>query len=100
MVSSALQLGQLVATASISSHMSADLSFHTFVFTSVLRHQEGDWGEVCKEDSYVNDLALTSGSRIVSVYHCSSEHSYEGDRIFIITEADRSVTTILWPREY
>ena len=100
MVTSALQLGQLVATASISSHMSADLSFHTFIFTSVLRHQEGDWGEVCEEDRYVNDLALTSGSRIVSVYHCSTEHSYEGDRIFIITEADRSVTTILWPREY
>jgi len=100
MVTSALQLGQLVATASISSHMSADLSFHTFIFTSVLRHQEGDWGEVCEEDRYVNDLALTSGSRIVSVYECSTEHSYEGDRIFIITEADRSVTTILWPREY
>ena len=100
MVSSELQLGQLVATASISSHMSADLSFHTFVFTSVLRHQEGDWGEVCEEDRYVNDLALTSGSRLVSVYHCSTEHSYEGDRIFIITEADRSVTTILWAGEY
>ena len=100
MVTSALQLGQLVATASISSHMSADLSFHSFVFTSVLRHQEGDWGEVCEEDRYVNDLALTSGSRIVSVYLCSTEHSYESDRIFIITEADRSVTTVLWAGEY
>ncbi len=100
MVTSALQLGQLVATASISSHMSADLSFHTFIFTSVLRHQEGDWGEVCEEDRYVNDLAVTSDSRIVSVYHCCTEHSYEGDRIFIITEADRSVTTILWSSEY
>jgi hypothetical protein len=100
MVTSALQLGQLVATASISSHMSADLSFHSFVFTSVLRHQEGDWGEGCDDDRYVNDLAITSGSRIVSVYHCSTEHSYESDRIFIITEADRSVTTVLWAGEY
>lgn len=100
MVTPPVQLGQLVATASISSYMSADLSFHTFVFTSVLRHQEGDWGEVCEEDRYVNDLAVTSDSRIVSVYHCSTEHSYEGDRIFIITEVYRSVTTILWPSEY
>ncbi len=100
MVTPAVQLGQLVTTASISSHMSADLSFHTFIFTSVSRHHEGDWGEVCEEDRFVNDLALTSGSRLVSVYYCSSDHSYESDRIFIITEADRSVTTVLWAGEY
>jgi hypothetical protein len=100
MLTSSFPMGQVLATSSIQSLMTSDLSFHTFIYTSLMRHEEGDWGEVCEEDHESNELALVSGYRLVSVYHCSAEHSVHGDRIYIITEADRSVTTVLWPREY
>ena len=45
-------------------------------------------------------MALVTGHRIFSVYECSSAHAVHGDRIWVITEADRSVTTVLWAGEY
>ena len=93
-------MGQVVTTAAIQSLMASDLSFHTFIYTSLMRHEEGDWGEVGEEDHESNELALVTGRRLFSVYQCSTAHSEHGDRIYIITEADRSVTTVLWPREY
>lgn len=59
------------------------------------RHANGDWGEVCKEDWELNDEALELGHRILSVYTSSN-----GVKFWIITEADRSATTILLPEEY
>ncbi len=65
------------------------------------RHQRNDWGEVCVEDKKLNDEAVAHEgdperqSRILSAYRTGL-----GDRIWIITEADRSVTTILLPTEY
>ena len=100
MSTSSFSMGQVVATSSISSLISTDLSFHTFIYTSLMRHEEGDWGEVSKEDQISNELALASGLRLFSVYECSSAHAVHGDRIWVITEADRSVTTVLWPGEY
>ena len=93
-------MGQVVATSAIQSLMSSDLSFHTFIYTSLMRHEEGDWGEVSEEDHESNKLALVSVRRLFSVYECSAEHSVHGDRVWVITEADRSVTTVLWPGEY
>ena len=100
MLSSLFSLGQVHVTSSIHSLMSSDLSFHTFIYTSLMRHEEGDWGEVGEEDHESNELALVIGRRLFSVYDCSSSHSLHGDRIYIITEADRSATTVLWPSEY
>lgn len=59
------------------------------------RHARGDWGTVCKEDAEANNDALIHGSRIVSSYKSTT-----GEKFWIITEADRSVTTILLPSEY
>ena len=59
------------------------------------RHVSGDWGEVCEDDSALNDWAMKNHERILSAYR-----SNEGDRFWVITEADRSVTTILLPSEY
>ena len=100
MLTSVLSLGQVVATSSIHSLMSSDLSFHTFIYTSLMRHQEGDWGEVCEEDHESNELALISGRRIFSVYECGPLHQEYGHKIYVITEAVRSATTVLWPWEY
>ena len=59
------------------------------------RHLHGDWGELCKEDQKANQEALERGLRLMSVYRTTA-----GTRLWIITEADRSVTTLLLPEEY
>lgn len=59
------------------------------------RHAKGDWGEVDSEDARSNEDALRDGERLLSVYVLKS-----GEKIWIITEADRSVTTILLPSDY
>lgn len=63
--------------------------------TYLARHQSGDWGDVCKEDHKENELSLQHGFRLLSIYKTS-----KGVRIWVITEADRSATTILLPDEY
>jgi hypothetical protein len=61
------------------------------------RHVHGDWGDVCREDWDTNDEALIDDLRVLSVYHLADKASTE---IWIITESDRSVTTVLLPEEY
>lgn len=61
----------------------------------MVRHMAGDWGEVDAEDKAANDLALMDGSRLLSAYTTT-----KGQKLWIITEADRSVTTILLPSDY
>ena len=58
------------------------------------RHQSGDWGLVCNEDREVNEAALRDAARLMSVYDTSA------GRVWLITEADRSGTTVLLPEEY
>lgn len=59
------------------------------------RHARGDWGQVCGEDAEANDNALLDEGRLLSAY-CTSL----GVRLWVITEADRSATTVLRPEEY
>ena len=59
------------------------------------RHLAGDWGEVCEEDAKENNFSLENGFRILSAYILST-----GVKIWIITECDRSATTLLTPEEY
>ena len=61
----------------------------------VARHLAGDWGEVDPADASANDRAVQLGERIISAYQLA-----DGAKIWIITEADRSATTILLPSEY
>jgi hypothetical protein len=86
------ELGALVITQGVSELMTANRldPFHYFG-----RHMQGDWGDICNEDRQLNEDALISGYRLMSVYNISTEL-----KIWIITEADRSVTTILLPEEY
>lgn len=58
------------------------------------RHQSGDFGTICAGDTAENMAAIKFGSRILSAYDVGRE------RLWIITEADRSVTTLLLPSEY
>ena len=64
------------------------------VLTALRRHASGDWGDLCPEDTLANDAALHHGGRLFSAY------GQGADRFWIITEADRSVTTVLLPEDY
>ena len=59
------------------------------------RHQHGDWGSVPPEDAEENQISVETGCRILSSYFLN-----DTERLWIITEADRSVTTLLLPDEY
>jgi hypothetical protein len=63
-------------------------------FDYLARHASGDWGELCAFDRRQNEIALREGLRIFSSYETTA------GRCWVITEADRSVTTILLPEEY
>jgi hypothetical protein len=63
--------------------------------TYLQRHLAGDWGDVDEHDRRENELSLQHGWRILSAYTLS-----DGEKIWIITEADRSATTFLLPAEY
>mgnify|MGYP000163561286 CR=1 FL=1 len=83
-------LGSLVITRG-----ALDVLHRPDVDASLMRHRAGDWGDLCAEDVEANKAALAQGLRVLSVYHDRS-----GTKFWIITEADRSVTTILLPEEY
>lgn len=65
------------------------------VDAAINRHLAGDWGDVCQSDGKLNEDALRSGDRLLSVYHTSA-----GMKFWIITESDRSATTVLLPSDY
>jgi hypothetical protein len=84
-------LGQIVATPGALDVLDREA---INAFELLQRHQHGDWGSVPPEDAEQNDLSVVNGSRILSSYSAGI------DRIWIITEADRSSTTLLLPEEY
>lgn len=59
------------------------------------RHLRGDWGDLCQDDKTENELSLKSGFRLMSSYQVT-----DTEKLWVITEADRSVTTLLLPAEY
>jgi len=59
------------------------------------RHQGGDWGELCDADKRENEIARNNDFRILSAYRTAKDV-----RLWVITEADRSATTLLLPEEY
>jgi hypothetical protein len=83
-------LGQLVATP-------AALETLTFddIMAALARHHRGDWGDVGREDHAENERSLQEGFRLFSVYHGTN-----GTKFYIITEHDRSITTVLLPSDY
>lgn len=109
MIKTPLQLGQIVMTRSIADMLGAPVGQRPNGFTMaylqnlLTRHRSGDWGCVCKEDWQTNDLAAEQGDRILSAYPLNSLRPSKGhgeNTIWIITEYDRSVTTIMLPEDY
>ena len=88
------ELGQVVATANFESTLGKEASIRE-ARKSLVRHASCDWGDCCDGDKKSNDDALKAGERLLSVYHTD-----DGIKFWIITERDRSVTTILLPEDY
>ena len=96
-------LGQIVVTRGINDCMTRNVGFTKFVVDCLSRHSEGDWGDLCEEDKKVNDDALLNAdNRLVSSYDYPSklDNPLSDDHIYVITEWDRSSTTVLFPSEY
>jgi hypothetical protein len=82
-------LGQLVITSNANARLKPEE-----IADGIARHARGDWGDLSKEDAAENDLSLREGFRLLSAYG-------RGERRFwVIPEADRSVTTVLFPEDY
>jgi hypothetical protein len=85
-----LPLGRIVATPAVLERVPNEV-----LLAALSRHASGDWGDVGVDDWIANDEALQHDDRILSAYRTEL-----GTRFWIITEADRSVTTVLLPEEY
>ena len=83
-------LGDLVVTTNAIKQLGTN-----DITTAVNRHARGDWGDACPEDRLENEYGLRDGFRLLSVYR-----SAKGIPFWIITEGDRSVTTVLLPEDY
>lgn len=87
------ELGQIVTTSGIA-HQCEFPDFANEVRKSLGRHIKGDWGDLCEEDKNLNNQAIKEGTRILSAYNILDK------KVYIITEWDRSATTILFADEY
>ena len=83
-------MGRVVKTQAVNEAVE-----HAEILAALARHVCGDWGDVSEHDYQANEAALLDQSRLFSVYH-----SQDGLKFWIITESDRSSTTVLLPEEY
>ena len=84
------RLGKIVSTPN-----ALDRLTQNDILLGIQRHQAGDWGDVSEEDRAANELALIKRTRLWSVYHAGN-----GIKFWLITEADRSATSVLMPEDY
>lgn len=86
-----MELGQIVITKGIANYVAENYPFYEFILESLRRYRFHDWGDICEEDKRMNDSAVKNNDdRVVARYN----------NIYIITEYDRSYTTILFTSEY
>ncbi|MDD4910491.1 MAG: hypothetical protein PHR44_07445 [Candidatus Omnitrophica bacterium] len=87
-------LGRVVCTRGINDALADNASFAKFVTGCLKRHVSGDWGDMDEQDKRENEFAIGKYLRLFSSYN------YRDKKIWIITEADRSSTCVLFPDEY
>jgi hypothetical protein len=89
-MSAKFSLGALHATPNALAEIT-----HDDILNGLRRHRQGDWGDLEEEDRQANELALLENTRLVSRYRAAN-----GTKFYIITEWDRSLTTVLLPQDY
>lgn len=87
-------LGKTVMSHGVAEHLKENNIDQGELSKLVYRHRCGDWGDIPIEDKEVNEESLKNGARLLSSYQLGVEN------VWVITEADRSVTTVLFPSEY
>lgn len=96
-----LETGLILATNLVKMTMAENAIFSTFCNNCLQNHKSGNWGDLEIEDKESNDFALENNERILSSYKFPLEINIPHEvKIWIITEHDRSVTTLLFPSEY
>lgn len=97
----AFALGNVVATRNVWELIDSNEQFSQFVSICLSRYIANDWGELDAEDLEANDHAVRNGERLIASYQIPEEvEEVFEDRLWIITEWDRSVTTLLFPGDY
>lgn len=95
---SKFSLGCTVMTCGVNALMKEDSAFYQFAVYSLLRYYYCDWGDTCEAGKAQNDNAVANGDdRILAEYRHPDHPDW---RLWIITEWDRSATTLLFPSEY
>jgi hypothetical protein len=84
------RLGKIVATSNAVGRLTPD-----DILRAIQQHQAGEWGELGEEDKATNESALLHGGRLFSCYQSVGKVKF-----YVITEADRSCTTVLLPEDY
>jgi hypothetical protein len=84
------RLGHIVSTPNALSQLTQD-----DILMGIQRHQAGDWGDMDEHGRHENELSLKLGLRLWSVYRAAN-----GTKFWLITEADRSHSTVLLPEDY
>lgn len=88
------EIGTVVATPGALDALGGGILGQVEATVLVFKHHTGDWGDIDPEDNGLNEAAIVNGDRILSVYNVNDT------KFYVITEADRSVTTVLLPSEY
>jgi len=99
-INATFNTGQIIATRGVYDLACENPDFAQFIQNSLNRHVKGDWGDVDEEDKQTNNQAMKQGTRLLSAYNDDPFPKNGIATIWIITEADRSVTTILFPDDY
>lgn len=100
-MNSKFKTGSVLVTQQINYDMKKNTKFLMFCENSLIRHKSCDWGDLSEDDINENISALENNNRLFSSYIIPEEIIVENEtKIWIITEWDRSATTILFPSEY
>lgn len=95
---SSFSLGNLCASRLVANKAAENRDFENFIWRSLDRYRQGDWGDLSAADKRANNLAVQQGDlRIFAAYEYKAQPNL---KIWIITEADRSATTVIFPHEY
>ena len=93
-------LGTICLTRGVADLVSENAEFANFILRCLARHAGGDWGDLDEEDKQANQEALQRKERLLSAYNDDRFPKHGVATVWIITEADRQYTTILFPDEY
>lgn len=101
-MNTAFKIGQVFASVQVRNYLENE-NFNLFIEKCIKRHRLKDWGDLEAEDIEANFQALDNNMRVLSSYKLSSleeQLNLPNDKIWIITDWNRQVTTVLFPNEY